>query len=130
MHTIRLRKPWQRTVGDVTETVEVPDHSQTGPDHKTIETEVVYKRKFNLPTGLSETMPVYLRITDWRADQIVIRHNDAVIPTTTSARPLRVELTKSLTLHNEVTITLTGAAADGPQLIGDVSIEIDEASCA
>lgn len=130
MHSIRLRKPWQRTMAGVTESVEVPDESTEMPSASPVAgpTMVTYSRKFNTPTGLSQRTRVHLRISDWQGRWSVLTVNGNAFPVDDVVAPCQFDITDALSLHNELTIQLTECQMAPPSLSGEVVLLIEDLS--
>jgi hypothetical protein len=126
MHVIRLRKPWMRTrePGDSTDDrVDVPDLDQARAIP--VDSVLVYRRKFNRPTKLSNAR-VYLSISEWRGQLESVMLNGDAVPCDASWTCFRQEITSRLKLHNELVIRLAQAPESAPRLSGEVSLVIEE----
>lgn len=128
MHSIRLRKPWQRTIAGVTESVEVPDETPESPSAPSVEAaaEVRYSRKFNTPTGLLPQTRVHLRISGWQGRCSVLMVNGRAFPVDEVVAPCQFDVTDVLSLHNEVAIVLTEFQKTHPRLCGEVVLLIEQ----
>ncbi len=64
MHTIRLRRPWEKQLvgSDIVSRVDVPESISDSP---VTESTFLYRRRFNQPTGLDDAAKVHLRISGW-----------------------------------------------------------------
>lgn len=124
MHSIRLRKPWTRTTGGVTQTAEVPDQQPLGcSDNPAVD--ATYSRKFNTPTGLSNQTKVHLRISDWRGRLSALSINGRCFDVDDTVAPAMVDITGALSMHNEVVIGLLGTDGVRPCLCGEVDLAIE-----
>ena len=124
MHTIRLRRPWLRSVDPQSppDKVDVPD---TAPPAVTGGDRVTYRRVFNRPTGLTPTDLVWLSIPRYAADSIEVRINDTPIGRSTAGEPIRVDITADLQASNQLAITLNPSESSPAALDGLVTLEIE-----
>lgn len=129
MHTIRLRRPWMRSIpGQPTpEKVDVPDDSSVTVDAGTV---VQYQRSFNRPTGLGPDDTIWILIESYRAQSIEVRLNDHPLDQTehTADGSVRVNVTNHLAPSNRLELQLTADAIQPGLLDGLVSLQIDSAS--
>ncbi|QDV46985.1 hypothetical protein Enr13x_68940 [Stieleria neptunia] len=124
MHTIRLRRPWLRSIDPQSppDKVDVPD---TAPLAATGGDRVTYRRAFNRPTGLTPTDGVWLSISHYAADAIEVRINDTLISRSTAGEPIRVNITADLQTSNQLAITLKSSESSPAALDGAVTLEIE-----
>ena len=126
VHTIRLRRAWERSNisgGDVRR-VEVPDPLGDVPFSTEIDGGLCYKRSFNMPTGLQPRTSVFLNICHWRGRLEAVKLNDR--PMELSSHPWRCEVSSLLRPHNRVEVHLVTESEDVAQLDGEVMLEIVE----
>jgi len=120
-HTIRLRRPWEKTqVGsDVVIRVDVPE---TRADETDNESTYLYSRRFNIPTGLDGSSRVRLRISGWsgRLDSISL-NGHALQP---DQQSVNVDVTKLLNSQNRIDVQLSGTADASATLSGEVDLAI------
>ncbi len=122
MHTIRLRKPWQRIrAGDGSpQRVDVPDQDAAAPR---LARSTSYTRNFNRPSGLDQASRILLRIESWRGELTLVSINEQALPT--SEPPLELEITDLLTAHNQLCIQLADTDETLAILDGEVTLAID-----
>lgn len=137
MHTIRLRKPWQRTESDGTvRRVDVPDLDDELCDANDQATrlphaspcEVVYQRNFNLPSGLDGDAIVSLCVDHWSGRLVGITINEKPLDVPTAARTLRLNITDQLDRQNRLAIRLADQTDSKARLDGEVVLSIDHGS--
>lgn len=134
MHTIRLRRPWLRTLDDqgTPDRVDVPDNRSGinpgagpgaghGAGHDDA-SNLTYRRVFNRPTGLQSGDKLWLAIESFRARQIGVLLNDKSIFLSDVADPIRIEITSHLKHSNQLVIQLLGSDAC---LSGAVTLQIE-----
>lgn len=121
MHTIRLRRPWLRSVdgGSVADKVDVPDDAPIDAAR------VTYRRTFNRPTGLTTEDRVWLSIRRFTARSARVVLNERPIHQTRSHEPIRLEITTNLLAGNRLQIHLDADDDRPPALDGAVSLEIE-----
>ncbi len=149
MHTIRLRKPWSKSGAGVGGRcrVDVPDldspdldrPERAGGEHAkpasgsepglaSLEcgepAEVVYQRKFNRPTGLTDSSRVWLKISGWSGSLAEVQINGQRL--TAGARPWRADVTAAIGLHNQLEIRLAANESGLPRLTGEVTLAIEQ----
>lgn len=124
MHTIRLRRPWQRTrdgeavptrvdVPDVDEPLDLPDPWNS----------VTYTRDFNRPTGLDDNSRVQLRIQSWTGSVKAILLNDELLEI--GNPPFEIEITERVQRHNQILICIERWGQPAARLSGAVDLLID-----
>ena len=136
MHTIRLRRPWNRRVGhedrsvrvDVPDLEPVPDFQleREGSGQETLSSPVLYERSFNCPTGLDQSSRVRLRIQSMRGKQVQIGLNgQSLVESEISSLtfPMELTITDHLQPSNRLELQLSGK---GARLDGEVVLRIDE----
>lgn len=134
MHTIRLRKPWQKQVGaDVVQQTDVPDaivvaaaQASSGASGQS----VVYTRSFNCPTSLAADTRLWLRIDGWEGTLGRLTVNDVELAVGDDSA-IRIDIRNVLQAANKLSVTLncTKRNADSPappRLTGAVSLEIED----
>ncbi|MCS7470463.1 hypothetical protein NZK35_27750 [Stieleria sp. ICT_E10.1] len=124
MHTIRLRRPWLRSVDSQPppDKVDVPDTLPPAAGGGAV---VTYRRAFNRPTGLTPNDSVCLSIAHFTADSIEIRINDTLIYQSDRTEPIRLDMTAALRPSNQLAITLTAGECPTTVLDGAVTLEIE-----
>ncbi|WP_182868977.1 hypothetical protein [Stieleria mannarensis] len=128
MHTIRLRRPWLRSLDPHSppQKVDVPD---TQPPTTTDGSVISYRRAFNRPTGLTPADVVWLSLPHHTAESIEIRINDALVHQSVhpskATGPIRIDITASLQSANQLVITLTTGRTSPAALDAPVTLEIE-----
>ena len=120
-HTIRLRRPWEKTSvgGDVVTRVDVPESPGDESDDQSA---YQYVRRFNRPTGLDGSTRVHLVISGWSGRLASIRLNDHELDP--GLHSIDVDVTDLLESQNQITIQLAGTADAAASLSGEVSLMI------
>ena len=123
MHTIRLRRPWEKTrIGsEVSIRVEVPEAEATS---EPAGNKYQYLRRFNLPTGLNDLSVVRLRIEAWTGDLDAFELNDVALQI--GCPPMDVDVTKHLMRHNKIELRLISTDQAPAALSGEVTLSIDD----
>jgi hypothetical protein len=124
MHTIRLRRPWTRVVGDAgpAEKVDAPDPGAT------VAGRVEYRRRFNLPTGLTDDERVRLAVEHLSGREASIHLNGQPVfegELREDDFPLVVDLNEHLEAANELSVRLTGNEQTPARLDGSVQLQIE-----
>ena len=130
MHTIRLRRPWLRTIDDLNQPdrVDVPDVGRVPLREGSI---LIYRRTFNRPTGLEIGDKVWLSIESYSAGSIRVLLNEQSVFQADTAQPVRVDLASRLEPSNQLEIQLAGssvmteAVMTEAGLDGEVSLQIE-----
>jgi len=119
MHTIRLRKPWEKSrIGsDRVDRIDIPE---TGSE--TSDSRVCYRRRFNLPTGLDESSSVRLRISGWSGRLDSIRLNGHELDH--SEGQVDTEVAGLLRAGNEIELHLQSTPDQPARLSGEVWLAI------
>jgi hypothetical protein len=130
MHVIRLRSPWRKQIeGEIqSRRVDVPDCEQDeGKQELATGSAVLYRRRFNRPTGLQPDNHVWLRVSDWSGSLhcVLINHKPLVSGGVIKRKPFELDITAYLALHNELEIRLVANPDQKPCLHGEVSLGID-----
>jgi hypothetical protein len=138
MHEIRLRYPWQRfevSEQDLAISVNVPDDAVQSAELSLRNRQahsVTYERRFNCPTGLTESEKVYLRMEHWTGSLARLALNGSDLtrpPGGKSSGEIWLDVTPHLTLHNRLELVLLPCTAECseecfPRLSGNVSLVI------
>lgn len=134
MHTIRLRKPWQRIDPDTSvHRVDVPDLEDGLADEVSDAATLgafTYARKFNLPSGLDDQTRVHLSVQTWRGDRLEIWINDVEVLSTQQPNEIDIDVTDSLQRHNEVSVRVFSSDGIPGRLTGEVELRIYPAASA
>ena len=124
MHTIRLRRPWLRSIGDqeLPTKVDVPDADRSADGGDSF---VTYRRAFNRPSGLGPDDRVWLAIARFGDCSIRVLLNDTSIFHGDAPQPLRIDVTRHLDHTNQLTIQLTAESPLNAVLDGEVTLQIE-----
>ena len=137
MHTIRLRGPWEKraTTDGSWRRVRVPEtgmETEVATDEMP-KTEVTYRRRFNLPSGLGPKTSVFLEIARQTGHLVEVRINQVQLASESrqnldaaTTDVTRYDVRDKLSAHNLVEIELVSETADRPRLSGDVRLLIIE----
>ena len=121
MHTIRLRRPWEKQLvgSDIVSRVDVPESISDSP---VTESTFVYRRRFNQPTGLDDAAKVHLRISGWsgQIDSVTLNGSSLRI----AGDSIEVEVKSLLRAQNQIDIQLTDTAKASAALSGEVTLAI------
>ena len=123
VHTIRLRRPWQKQFDGQTDSirVDVPEADSVEASQLGIAT---YQRQFNRPTGITPQTQVHLEIGQCRGTVHAITLNDHALNTST---PTTVDIGRRLEDHNRLTLRIGPDESGAPaRLIGPVNLLIHE----
>lgn len=122
MHTIRLRRPWLRSVEGQTGSgkVDVPDVRSVPGAGKP----VTYRRSFNQPTGLESHERVDLVIDRFSGASICVSLNGERIDAGDATFPLRIDVTARLEHSNRLEVQLEPGADGKAVLDGAVTLQI------
>lgn len=125
MHTIRLRKPWQRQIGTepIEARIDVPD--QAWPVRPPSADTVHYRRNFNRPSGLDDSTSVSVCIASWCGDELLLVLNGIELRQTRAFGPMIVDATDALAASNVLEVKITGIPNDSMGLTGEVSLQIN-----
>lgn len=127
MHTIRLRRPWQKSCPGQTgaSRVDVPDIPLAADMEAAAEPQcVVYRRSFNRPSGLTTATRVWLIVSGWDGALAELSLNDQ--PLSACGPPLRIEVTAAIAARNGLQVTLVADECGPPRLTGEVTLAIEE----
>ena len=121
MHTIRLRRPWEKQLvgSDIVSRVDVPESISDSP---VTESTFVYRRRFNQPTGLDDAAKVHLRISGWSGQIDSVTLNGS--PLRIAGDSIEVEVKSLLRAQNQIDIQLTDTAKASAALSGEVTLAI------
>jgi hypothetical protein len=124
MHVIRLRRPWEKCVGDAAESIRIDVPETAATETLAAAAYFRYRRGFNLPTGLHPASRVYLRIDGWegRLESVII--NGKAIEVT--ERTISADITDLLETHNQIGVCLAGDVGMTVRLSGEVTLAISE----
>jgi hypothetical protein len=125
MHTIRLRRPWCKSIetGSVPLRVDVPElnvETTTSEEQQTS----TYRRSFNTPSGLSDSSRVYLRVDGWEGCLEFATLNGS--PLVVGKSKINAEITDLLKPNNQITISLADRGGQPARLSGEVTLAIDD----
>jgi hypothetical protein len=124
MHTIRLRRPWCKSIetGGVPLRVDVPElNVETASSEQQTST---YRRSFNIPSGLRDSSRIYLRVDGWEGCLESATLNGS--PLDIGKSKINAEITDLLKPNNQITISLTGSGGQPARLSGEVTLAIDD----
>lgn len=123
MHIIRLRRPWEksRDGGSQWIRIDVPemDEGDVGDDAT-----VLFRRRFNLPSGLQPSSRVRLRVDGWLGHLESITVNDS--PLDADSARIDADITDVLQAHNQILVRLRGTTIDPARLSGEVTLAIED----
>ena len=124
VHTIRLRRPWLRSVGDQEPPtkVDVPDADLSA---ERCDSFVTYRRAFNRPSGLEPNDRVWLSIAKYTDCSIRVLLNDVSIFQGDTPQPLRIDITPHLGNTNQLVIQRTAEHQLNAVLDGEVTLQIE-----
>jgi hypothetical protein len=130
LHTIRLRRPWEKTAvgADVPQRVDVPEPIPPEPNaaaldrHDAGESSYHYRRRFNRPTSLDSASSVRLVVTGWSGKLDWLRFNQQPLPVAGDA--IDIEIIDRLQRQNTIELQLTGTAGAPAALSGEVQLHI------
>jgi hypothetical protein len=123
MHTIRLRRPWDKTEIGCEESVrvDVPEpivqSEPAGPAYQ-------YLRRFNLPTGLDDASTVRLQVSGWSGELDAFELNGVALPI--DSQQTDIDVTKLLMRQNKIEIRLSSTDQALAALSGEVALLIEE----
>lgn len=128
VHTIRLRRPWQKLVDGQSNSLRI-DIPEAEPDRQSVNAAdaiASYQRPFNRPTGIASQTQVKLEIGTCDGTVHAITLNDHSLPTDL---PSVVDITHQLEDHNRLCLRIgpdpSGRAA---RLVGPINLLIHETS--
>ena len=90
-------------------------------------TTYLYRRGFNLPSGLTPSSRVLLRVDGWDGQLESITVNGS--PLETLSAKIDADITDLLRPHNEILVRLSDAAAAPARMSGEVTLAIQEPEC-
>ncbi len=123
MHTIRLRRPWEKTrIGS--EQISRIDVPETIVPSESAKSTFRYVRRFNSPTGLDDQSSVHLRIDRWSGQLEFVSLNGQ--PLEIGADSVDVEVTHLLKGQNQIDVQLIDTADSPASLCGEVTLVIFE----
>lgn len=126
MHRIRLRKPWQLSVGGQSDGQRVGVPHAVNPTGDEDHRDRVYTRHFNCNPQLL-TSKVLLRVSDWKGSMKSVELNGQLLLNDhQGGEGLLVELTGVLKPHNCLELSLSRQESVGPCLSGDVDLLISD----
>lgn len=126
VHTIRLRRPWQKLVDGQSDSlrIDIPETESDQQGAKARDAIASYQRPFNRPTGITSQTQVKLEIGACDGTVHAITLNDHSLPTDL---PSVVDVTHQLDDHNRLCLRIgpdpSGRAA---RLVGPVNLLIHE----